>query len=263
MIVEIFKIKVKIILDNGPTRDILPQSNGMYNQWWRCKCIPRNRGHIKVRNQPKSKTFFLHLDRRKKCTESPVYSLEREKVRNLVQTFGVDIKQVLPYVFAPHKNQILSKKCQSLPFSEQKNRFFCTIEWLKGSKRSVQTIPSTRSSTPSSSTWESQSRLFSSFLFKFWFLFTQSFSPLFFFWFLSFIFFLNQPERVSPDFFLNSILLLSYFTFLLINEPSRLFSSFLVSNFSSLSIRLISYFIFLSILRCIWTSAYLALPRTE
>ena len=104
------------------------------------------------------KLFCLHLDRWKKCTESPVYSLEREKVRNLVQTFGVDIKQVLPYVFAPHKNQILSKKCQSLPFSEQKNRFFCTIEWPKGSKRSVQTIPSTRSSTPSSSTWESQSR---------------------------------------------------------------------------------------------------------
>ena len=51
----------------------------------------------------KIKNIFLHLDRRKKCTESPVYSLEREKVRNLVQTFGVDIKQVLPYVFENKK----------------------------------------------------------------------------------------------------------------------------------------------------------------
>ena len=155
------------------------------------------------------KHFCLHLDRRKKCTESPVYSLEREKVRNLVQTFGVDIKQVLPYVFAPHKNQILSKKCQSLPFSEQKNRFFCTIEWLKASKHSAQTIPSTRSSTPSSSTWESQSRFFPHFCSPSDF-FSVKVCPRFSVCFFSFIFSLNQPSESIPV-FSSFLLLLSSF----------------------------------------------------
>ena len=162
----------------------------------------------------KIKNFFLHLDRRKKCTESPVYSLEREKVRNLVQTFGVDIKQVLPYVFAPHKNQILSKKCQSLPFSEQKNRFFCTIEWLKGSKRSVQTIPSTRSSTPSSSTWESRSRFFPHFCSL------SDFCLLFFFHIFS-----QSTLRVNTGF--------------LIISPSAFFFSSVFINLRALSIRLL------------------------
>ena len=172
----------------------------------------------------KIKNFFLHLDRRKKCTESPVYSLEREKVRNLVQTFGVDIKQVLPYVFAPHKNQILSKKCQSLPFSEQKNRFFCTIEWLKGSKRSVQTIPSTRSSTPSSSTWESQSRFFPHFCSLSDFFSVKVLSP-----FLRLLFFFHifsqSTLRVNTGF--------------LIISPSAFFFSSVFINLRALSIRLL------------------------
>ena len=89
------------------------------------------------------------------------FSLEKEKVRLLVQTFGVDIKQVVFEFYMP----LLKKKIGV--FLSSNPRFFCTIEWLKASKLSAPTIPLMKSSTQSSSTSKTLSRFLFFLILKF------------------------------------------------------------------------------------------------